>query len=530
MNRLDRVFTASRIFCIAAILGMTAITTDLRALQGTFLLCIVAATAAAASVATRMPAAWVAVIEAFLATSVIGLMLPDGLPLLPYLVVPALIAGMARGLLPLACVITVEILTLALATGLTSDLSLWRETIDTLAPWLLTSMGIGLLGSWLRQIGRAPQGRVADASYESARRLLTQLRVVARRLSAGLDPVSMSSQIMAVVGDHLSPSQSAVFVSSDGGDLSPLGYTGSAAREEFLADSRVIDRCWTEMEPALSARATGVADRRHRVVLPLRVGSRMIGVVVADSRGPADPDALRSLMQELDDHSLRLDTAMAFDEVRSIATAEERRRLSREIHDGIAQEVASLGYTVDDLAAHAKDPAQAARLRKLRGDMSRLVSELRLSIFDLRSEVDPTAGLGSAVSDYVRMVGTRSKMTVHLTLDEAPTRLRADVETELLRITQEAITNARKHSSARNLWVDCRVQPPSARIEVRDDGVGMKAGRQDSYGVRIMRERAARIDASLEIGHRGDTPGSGTLVSVTLGAEPGTMDRTRDER
>ena len=85
---------------------------------------------------------------------------------------------------------------------------------------------------------------------------------------------------------------------------------------------------------------------------------------------------------------------------------------------------------------------------------------------------------------------------MHLTLDEAPTRLRADVEAELLRIAQEAITNARKHAAARNLWVDCRTDPPRARLTIGDDGRGHGTGRRDdSYGIAIMRERAQRIGA-----------------------------------
>jgi signal transduction histidine kinase len=146
------------------------------------------------------------------------------------------------------------------------------------------------------------------------------------------------------------------------------------------------------------------------------------------------------------------------------------------------------------------------------------VSELRLSIFDLRSEI--SGGLGSALSDYVREVGARSGMTVHLTLDEAPTRLRSEMETELLRIAQEAITNARKHSTAENLWVDCRIRPPYARIIVSDDGSGLGKGRQDSYGLGIMRERAERIGARLDVV---DGPHAkshtGTIVTVTVGAE-----------
>ena len=88
---------------------------------------------------------------------------------------------------------------------------------------------------------------------------------------------------------------------------------------------------------------------------------------------------------------------------------------------------------------------------------------------------------------------------MHLTLNEAATRLSPTVEAELLRIAQEAITNARKHASARNLWVDCWTDPPFVSLSVRDDGAGMHQRRDDSYGISIMRERAQRIDASLEV-------------------------------
>ena len=204
-------------------------------------------------------------------------------------------------------------------------------------------------------------------------------------------------------------------------------------------------------------------------------------------------DDLDSLADSLAEHALRLDAALVFDEVRSLATVEERQRLAREIHDGVAQELASLGYLVDELADTATTETQGRKLLNLREEITRVVNELRLSIFDLRSEVDTTGGLGSALSTYVRTVGARSGLTVHLTLDEAPRRLRNDVESELLRITQEAVTNARKHSHGENLWVDCRIRPPSAHISIQDDGGGLGAARPDSYGMKIMRERAERI-------------------------------------
>jgi signal transduction histidine kinase len=114
-------------------------------------------------------------------------------------------------------------------------------------------------------------------------------------------------------------------------------------------------------------------------------------------------------------------------------------------------------------------------------------------------------------------VGAKSDLTVHLTLDEAPTRLAPNVEGELLRIAQEAITNARKHASAHNLWVDCWTDPPHARLVVRDDGTGMTTGRDDSYGISIMRERAQRIDATLEItSESAPAAARGTVVQVTV--------------
>ena len=117
------------------------------------------------------------------------------------------------------------------------------------------------------------------------------------------------------------------------------------------------------------------------------------------------------------------------------------------------------------------------------------------------------------LADYVREIGKGSGMAVHTSLEESGRRLRLDVETELLRIAQEAITNARKHSQATNLWVTCRVEPPFAEIRIEDDGVGYAAPREDHYGLHIMNERAGRINAVLTIANR---PGGGTAVSAVL--------------
>jgi signal transduction histidine kinase len=519
VTRFERLNLSSRVFCIAGILGLSLALFDASAVRGTMLLAAISATAIATDLSSRLPRTWVALAESALAALVVGVAMPEGLVLLPYLVVPSLVVGISAGARPVLAVVAVESTALGavvLTAGTTTTDP--TELTSVVVPWLITSLGVGLLCAWLREMRIGTRGFPGDTSYESARRLLTQLRTVARRLSSGLDAVSMASQLLVTVHQHLGDTHSAVFVRTEGGVLAPMGYRGVTAKEGLLPEGAVVDRCWAEMEPAQEPQQSGLADRRNRLAIPLRAGERMIGVVLADTAQPIPAKVLHDLMPEVDDHALRLDTALAFDEVRSLATLEEGHRLARDIHDGVAQEIASLGYAVDDLAASATTDTQRKKLAALRGELSRIVSELRLSIFDLRSEI--SGGLGSALSDYVREVGARSGMTVHLTLDQAPTRLRSEVETELLRIAQEAITNARKHSAAKNLWVDCRIRPPYAHIVVSDDGTGLGKAREDSYGLGIMRERADRIGATLRVDDSAPRErASGTTVTVTVGGE-----------
>lgn len=517
MTRSDRLGLVARAFFVATVLGLAFAFGPSTVLGGLLLLVLVAAVSQLAGQLASLPTRWVCVVEGFAAAVVVAVTLPAGEMLLPYLMVPALLAGATAGAVAVVLVTGCEMAGLLLVIALGGASGTLRHTAELAAPWAVASLGAGLTATWVTQLRGGTAG--GDASYEAARRLLSQLRLVTRRLSSGLDPVLITEDILDTVHAGLQDTQSGLFVRTEGGVLNPLGYRGRNARHHLVAEDHLTDRCWASTEPVTAIQPSGRAETRHRVALPLRVGPRMIGLVVAEAGAAPGSRLLDSLMSELDEQALRLDTALLFDEVRSLATTEERRRVAREIHDGVAQEVASLGYVVDDLSADAITEAQRTKLQSLRAEISRVVSELRLSIFDLRSEISPTAGLGSALSDYVRTVGARSGLTVHLTLDEAPTRLRGEIETELLRIAQEAVTNARRHSEAENLWVHCRVRPPYARITVEDDGRGLGPERPDAFGLKIMRERADRIHATLEIGKRDDGRVKGTRVAVTLGQD-----------
>jgi len=277
----------------------------------------------------------------------------------------------------------------------------------------------------------------------------------------------------------------------------------------------VVDDAWVARAPLRHRRAD-----EQVLALPVRSGDRVLAVVClvcpAEAYGANEITAeqVGALQRAVGRAAPRLASALLFDQVRRLATTDERNRVAREIHDGIAQDLASLGYLVDDIASEASEPT-AQRLGDLGNRVRTLVQELRLRIFDLRADVDDALGLGAAVTEYVQRVGADAGLTVQVTLEESGRRLPTSVEIELLRIVQEAVTNVRRHARASTLSVHVVVDPPGARLTITDDGRGLQSPRPDSMGIRGMRERAARIGARLDIATV-PTPATGTSVEIVL--------------
>jgi signal transduction histidine kinase len=461
----------------------------------------------------------------------VGVIAPpaDRLSLLPYLLAPAFAAGLLVGLVPAVTAAGMAAAVLMLGHLLAHNPQPLHTFVADASQWVLLALAVGVLAAWIRRLTADSANSDVNQSYETAYELLSQLRTVSRQLSAGLDAVSLGQSLLQSIASITTFGRGAVFVRSDGGRLVPLALEGAdhVDWDTSLAEASTLGAAWDAAALTTGRGGFDAVDLdgtvststgRGHAVLPLRMSSRTFGLVALEFDAlPPDAEVLRLVSALVDETALRLETALLFGEIQSIATTEERRRLAREIHDGIAQELASLGYAVDDLVAEAGVDPMAGHLRRLRGEVTRIVSELRLSIFDLRSEVQAQVGLGSALSDYVRAVSVGANFSVHVVLDEAPDRLPIAVEAELLRVAQEAITNARKHAHADNLWVTCRVDPPYAQLRVEDDGGGLGTGRHDSFGLEVMRERAARIGGLLTIGAREP---HGTFVDVQLGVRP----------
>jgi signal transduction histidine kinase len=505
-----RVVTAARVFALATAFGLAVTTGSLAILTVPFMGLVLLAAIMSLPVPTPGFRALSPIIEGALASLLLASTGEAATPLLVYLLIPAFVGGVHVGSWGALLAIIAECCTGGVALVAGNQSALLTDTVEASAPWMLVGLGLGLLGAWMR----ASTDKVLSEQqrYESAHRLLSQLHKVTRELPHGLDAPSLAHHTLSQSIADLDVVRSTLLLRDPSDELVQFAVSGPGRFEEPLELDALVRECWDTRTAQLGAPDLGPEKPLFRAVLPLQMETRMLGVMVVDSDAPLSTRQVRMTQARLDEQSLRLEAGLLFEQVRSMATVEERHRLAREIHDGIAQEIASLGYLVDDLAATTGSAAGNDAARTLRTELSRIVNELRLSIFDLRMEVNHHGGLSQALADYARDVGTRSGMTIHLALAEGA-RLPIDVQTELLRIAQEAITNARKHAHAHNIWVTLNTNGTVTLLRVEDDGVGNVHPKDDRFGLRMMRERADRIGAELAVTSR---PRGGTSVVVAL--------------
>jgi len=203
------------------------------------------------------------------------------------------------------------------------------------------------------------------------------------------------------------------------------------------------------------------------------------------------------------------------------AALEERARLSRELHDGLAQDLWLAKLKVGRLAA---SPTLTPEDRTLAEEATKAVeaglTEARQGVIALRDSADPSQSFEDLLERYADDVVDRFGLPVEFDCDgslpELPSRTKAD----LLRIVQEALSNAARHADAETIRLSVGAQDGLVSLTVEDDGRGFDAGGVPAghVGLQVMRERAAMIGGQLTIG---SSPGGGTRVIVTVPAQAG---------
>jgi PAS domain S-box-containing protein len=205
------------------------------------------------------------------------------------------------------------------------------------------------------------------------------------------------------------------------------------------------------------------------------------------------------------------------------AREQERQHIARELHDELGQQLTALKIGLTHLAPSQK----AGREDRVTGLIERLdetFESLRRIATDLRPPMLDDLGLNAAIEWLGLESARRLNIEVDLNFADTTPPLADMASIAIYRMVQEALTNVARHAHASKVWIETRCEGGQFSISVRDNGVGFPGeavGRQGSHGLTGIRERAAILDGTIEIGN---APGGGGCITVRLPLERSATD------
>lgn len=263
--------------------------------------------------------------------------------------------------------------------------------------------------------------------------------------------------------------------------------------------------------------------------VPIKSKDRIMGVMclACDSNRPLrahEKGVLAAVGQQI---GVAIENAELRAQVQSIAALQERERLSRELHDGLAQVLGYLCIRTEvarDLVKADKADRAVQELQEMQGAVQEAHQDLRESILGLRATIHPQGGLFSTLKEYLHKFSVQTGIVVNLVSNgNGQIKYSPEAEVQLLRIIQEGLMNVRKHSSAKQVWIRFEPHPEFTTITIEDDGKGfdptlVSHGSQPHFGLQMMRERAEGVGGSLHIVSQ---PGQGARLSIDLPTRQG---------
>lgn len=262
-------------------------------------------------------------------------------------------------------------------------------------------------------------------------------------------------------------------------------------------------------------------SKQAHIAVPLKRGDKVIGALCVAGRVPrtfssAEVDLLSGLASQA---AIAIENARLLSEVQRVAVLEERGRIAWELHDGLAQAFGSLLLRLRR-ERELLSPERLDRIRIALQEMETITEsayrDVRRSIFSLRAMIAPGPDFVPTLRTYLQAFSEESRIPVELHIaEESAIRFTLDVEMQLLRIIQEALTNVRKHAGASRAWIRFECQRGEVEVSIADDGRGYTPaeGQGKGFGLETMRERALAIGGSLKVE---SAPGLGTRVIARL--------------
>jgi signal transduction histidine kinase len=212
-------------------------------------------------------------------------------------------------------------------------------------------------------------------------------------------------------------------------------------------------------------------------------------------------------------------------DLRSLATRvlkiqdEERRRIARDLHDGVGQTLAGAIMAVAKARSSEEPVVCDSGLRQAEELLQQATREVRTVSHLLHPPLLDEIGLMSAIRWYVAEFSKRSRIAVNLDLDEERNRLSEEIKTAVFRIIQEALTNVYRHSEAQAVWIGITCNEKCLQLRIKDNGKGIPAGMlsmdssgRTGVGMASMRERSTLVGGTFDV----QSSSGGTSISVTV--------------
>lgn len=284
-------------------------------------------------------------------------------------------------------------------------------------------------------------------------------------------------------------------------------YGGISAMERALAGEIA-----TETDMPYEIAQTGEKGWCDNKYSPLRNESDEIIGVIATVRDVTGRKRHEDELHELSSRLLQLQD-------------EERRRIARDLHDSLAQQLMAASLNLARLgkapaAARAKRTALISETRKIVSDSAR---QIRSISYLLHPPLLDELGLASAIEEYAQGFGRRTGILMDVDLRFRSRRLDQDIETALFRILQESLGNIQKHSASETASIRLASDNQCVTLEISDRGKGIPGGELQSYasrpqtlgvGILGMRERMRQLGGRLEISS--NVQGAGTTIRAIL--------------
>jgi signal transduction histidine kinase len=268
-----------------------------------------------------------------------------------------------------------------------------------------------------------------------------------------------------------------------------------------------------------SGREAGAA-----AIVPLKMENTAIGAlwVARFERRDFSETDLIYLDSMADQVVISIQHGLMTSQLQSLSITEERARIARDMHDGVAQVLGYLNLqvqTLDSLLKQGKSDQLRDELAQMREAVQTAHADVRENILSLRTTLSDEKGLASAIKEYLDEFGIQTGVETKLEFQvEGELNLSSVAEVQLVCILQEALTNVRKHAKAAGVEVVIfrTADREGERIvmQVRDDGVGFTSkGSRRSFGMQTMRERAESVGGKLAIQSEA---GQGTRIECRL--------------